>query len=57
MVRDLLPFLATFGEPFVIDHMGYMKADDGLTMADADRLLEVLRDNRCRRSTNSVGPW
>ena len=45
VVRDLLPFLATFDEPFVIDHMGYMKADDGLTAADSDLLLEVLRDN------------
>lgn len=45
VVRDLLPFLATFEEPFVIDHMGYMKPDDGLTTADSDLLLEVLRDN------------
>ena len=45
VVRDLLPFLATFEEPFVIDHLGYMKADDGLTTADRDLLLEVLRDN------------
>ena len=45
VVRDLLPFLADFDEPFVIDHMGYMKEEDGLTPADADRLLEVLRDN------------
>jgi predicted TIM-barrel fold metal-dependent hydrolase len=44
-VRDLLPFLADFDEPFVIDHMGYMKESDGLTPADADQLLEVLRDN------------
>lgn len=45
VVRDLLPFLADFDEPYVIDHMGYMKESDGLTPADADRLLEVLRDN------------
>jgi 2-pyrone-4,6-dicarboxylate lactonase len=45
VVRDLLPFLSDFDEPFVIDHMGYMKESDGLTPADADRLLEVLRDN------------
>ena len=31
IVRDLLPFLADFEEPFVIDHMGYMKEADGLT--------------------------
>jgi 2-pyrone-4,6-dicarboxylate lactonase len=45
VVRDLLPFLADFDEPYVIDHMGYMKEEDGLTPADADRLLGVLRDN------------
>lgn len=45
VVRDLLDFLADFDEPFVIDHMGYMKSDDGLTAADTDRLLAVLRDN------------
>ena len=45
MVRDLLPFLADFGQPYVIDHMGYMKEADGLTPSDADRLLDVLRDN------------
>jgi predicted TIM-barrel fold metal-dependent hydrolase len=45
VVRDLLPFLADFDEPFVIDHMGYMKEEDGLTGTDADRLLGVLRDN------------
>jgi predicted TIM-barrel fold metal-dependent hydrolase len=45
VVRDLLPFLADFDQPYVIDHMGYMKEEDGLTPADADRLLEVLRDN------------
>ena len=45
VVRDLLPFLADFDEPYVIDHMGYMKEEDGLTPADADRLLDVLRDN------------
>ncbi|MGW6281245.1 amidohydrolase family protein [Kribbella sp. NPDC055071] len=45
VVRDLLPFLADFDQPFVIDHMGYMKEADGLTSADADRLLDVLRDN------------
>ena len=45
MVRDLLPFLADFDQPYVIDHMGYMKEEDGLTPTDADRLLDVLRDN------------
>ncbi len=45
VVRDLLPFLADFDQPYVIDHMGYMKEEDGLTPTDADRLLDVLRDN------------
>jgi len=47
VVRDLLPFLADFEEPFVIDHMGYMKESDGLTSADAERLLDVLRQGNC----------
>jgi predicted TIM-barrel fold metal-dependent hydrolase len=42
MVRDLLPFLADFEHPFVIDHMGYMKASEGLTAEDFARLVEVL---------------
>ncbi|HWM73878.1 MAG TPA: amidohydrolase family protein [Nocardioides sp.] len=47
IVRDLLPFLADFEEPFVLDHMGYMKESDGLTSADAERLLDVLRRGNC----------
>jgi predicted TIM-barrel fold metal-dependent hydrolase len=43
VVRDLLPFLSGFEHPFVIDHMGYMKASDGLTEEDFARLLDVLR--------------
>ena len=42
IVRDLLPFLAGFEHPFVIDHMGYMKASDGLTDEDFGRLLDML---------------
>lgn len=45
VVRDLLSFLADFEATFVIDHMGYMKEEDGLTSADSERLLDVLRDN------------
>jgi 2-pyrone-4,6-dicarboxylate lactonase len=45
VVRDLLPFLADFDHPFVIDHMGYMKENEGLTPADSARLLDVFRDN------------
>ena len=43
IVRDLLPFLADLEDPFVIDHMGYMLEADGLTTADFERLLSVLR--------------
>ena len=43
IVRDLLPFLTDFEHPFVIDHMGYMKASDGLTADDFSRLLGMLR--------------
>ncbi|GAB3155210.1 amidohydrolase [Amycolatopsis stemonae] len=47
IVRDLLPFFAGFEEPFVIDHMGYMKESDGLTRADFDRLVTVLAGGYC----------
>ena len=46
VVRDLLPFLATLDADFVIDHMGYMLESDGLTNADFERLLAVLRAGR-----------
>jgi len=47
IVRDLLPFLAGFDSPFVIDHMGYMLESEGLTRADFDQLLDVLRLGNC----------
>ncbi len=47
IVRDLLPFLADFDDTFVIDHMGYMLEADGLTDADSERLLHVLKQGRC----------
>jgi 2-pyrone-4,6-dicarboxylate lactonase len=47
IVRDLLPFLADFETPFVIDHMGYMLEADGLTETDFARLLEVLGHGSC----------
>jgi len=47
IVRDLLPFLADLEDDFVIDHMGYMLEADGLTRADFDRLLRVLRLGKC----------
>jgi predicted TIM-barrel fold metal-dependent hydrolase len=46
VVRDLLPFLAILDADFVIDHMGYMLESDGLTNADFERLLAVLRAGR-----------
>jgi 2-pyrone-4,6-dicarboxylate lactonase len=47
VVRDLLPFLGDFQDTFVIDHMGYMKESDGLTVADFDRLVAVLAGGHC----------
>jgi predicted TIM-barrel fold metal-dependent hydrolase len=46
VVRDLLPYLKELDATFVIDHMGYMLESDGLTNADFDRLLEVIRAGR-----------
>jgi 2-pyrone-4,6-dicarboxylate lactonase len=46
VVRDLLPFLKELDATFVIDHMGYMLESDGLTNADFDRLLGVIRAGR-----------
>ena len=45
IVRDLLPFLAQLEHTFVIDHMGYMKEEEGLSPADVDRLLTFFGDN------------
>lgn len=42
-VRDLLGFLGELRIDFVIDHMGYMLEEDGLTDADFARLLELMR--------------
>jgi predicted TIM-barrel fold metal-dependent hydrolase len=47
VVRDLLPFLADLEDTFVIDHMGYMKESEGLTRADFDRLVAILRGGNC----------
>lgn len=47
IVRDLLPFLADLEDVFVIDHMGYLVADEGLTDRDGERLLAVLRQGSC----------
>ncbi|HEX4252837.1 MAG TPA: amidohydrolase family protein [Pseudonocardia sp.] len=47
VVRDLLPYLADLEHQFVIDHMGYMLESEGLTPADFERLLDVLRGGNC----------
>ena len=47
IVRNLIPFLGDVRTPFVIDHMGYMLEEDGLTQDDFSRLLSLLRDGSC----------
>ncbi|MFM0046464.1 amidohydrolase family protein [Paraburkholderia sediminicola] len=42
VVRDLIPFLSTVEYNFVIDHMGYMLEEDGLTGDDFEQLLGLL---------------
>ncbi|CAD6520173.1 2-pyrone-4,6-dicarbaxylate hydrolase [Paraburkholderia hiiakae] len=47
VVRNLIPFLADVQTDFVIDHMGYMLEEDGLTEDDFARLLGLLREGNC----------
>ncbi len=47
VVRDLIPFFAELEDDFVIDHMGYMLEEDGLTAHDFERLLDVMKRGRC----------
>lgn len=47
IVRDLLDFLPELHVDVVIDHMGYMLEEDGLTEADFDRLLAILKEGSC----------
>lgn len=47
VVRNLIPFLADVQTDFVIDHMGYMLEEDGLTQDDFARLLDLLCDGHC----------
>lgn len=47
IVRDLIDYLATLEIDYVIDHMGYMLEEDGLTEADFDRLLALMKQGRC----------
>lgn len=44
IVRDLIDFLATLEIDYVIDHMGYMLEEDGLTEADFARLLALMTE-------------
>jgi 2-pyrone-4,6-dicarboxylate lactonase len=46
VVRDLIPFLGTLEDDFVIDHMGYMLEEDGLTGDDFARLLKLLEKGK-----------
>lgn len=46
IVRDLIGFLGTLETDFVIDHMGYMLEEDGLTEADFARLVDLMRYGR-----------
>lgn len=46
VVRDLVPFLGTLNDDFVIDHMGYMLEEDGLTGDDFNKLLKLLEKGR-----------
>lgn len=46
IVRDLIDYLATLEIDFVIDHMGYMLEEDGLTEIDFARLVALMRSGR-----------
>jgi 2-pyrone-4,6-dicarboxylate lactonase len=46
VVRDLIPFLGTLNDDFVIDHMGYMLEEDGLTSDDFNKLLKLLEKGK-----------
>lgn len=47
VVRDLVDFLHGVETPYVIDHMGYMLASDGLTQSDFKRLLALMTEGQC----------
>lgn len=47
VVKDLIDFFATLEIDFVIDHMGYMLEEDGLTERDFARLIDLARSGRC----------
>jgi 2-pyrone-4,6-dicarboxylate lactonase len=47
MVRDLIHFFRTLQIDFVIDHMGYMLEEDGLSSEDFSALLDLLNVGHC----------
>lgn len=47
VVKDLIDFFATLEIDFVIDHMGYMLEEDGLTERDFARLIDLAGSGRC----------
>jgi predicted TIM-barrel fold metal-dependent hydrolase len=47
LVRDLIDDLRDLDIDFVIDHMGYMLEEDGLTDADFSRLLDLMKTDHC----------
>ena len=47
LVKELIDFFAELDIDFVIDHMGYMLEEEGLTDKDFARLLELSRCGRC----------
>jgi 2-pyrone-4,6-dicarboxylate lactonase len=46
-VRDLIDFLHDLDTDFVIDHMGYMLEEDGLTDSDFAKLIDLLKSGHC----------
>jgi predicted TIM-barrel fold metal-dependent hydrolase len=46
-VRDLIDFMRHLDIDFVIDHMGYMLEEDGLTDADFAKLIELMKSGHC----------
>jgi len=46
-VRDLIDFLRDLDTDFVIDHMGYMLEEDGLTDADFAKLIDLMKSGHC----------
>jgi predicted TIM-barrel fold metal-dependent hydrolase len=47
VVRDLISFFRTLKTDFVIDHMGYMLEEDGLSASDFSALLDLLECGYC----------